>query len=139
MGNQGTEWAGVSRERRYAMACELLLGAISVLPEEAEKPAELVRAAIRAVSLEIPDGAVPGEQASHPALGVLSKREMEIAVLVSVGRTNQQIAHALRLSPKTVETYLTRIFRKLNVCSRSEIATLIGRSRAGAGARADSA
>ena len=56
---------------------------------------------------------------------------MGIAVLVSAGRTNQQIARALGLSNKTVETYLSRIFRKLNICSRSQIATLIGRAHAG--------
>jgi DNA-binding NarL/FixJ family response regulator len=55
---------------------------------------------------------------------------MGIAVLVSAGRTNQQIARALELSNKTVETYLSRIFRKLDICSRSQIATLIGRSQA---------
>lgn len=134
--------AGIPRERRYALACELLLDAISVLPEEAEIPAELVRAAILAVSFELrtdtarersfhPKPALPPEKkAPHLILGTLSKREMEIAGLVSVGRTNQQIARALGLSQKTVETYLTRTFRKLNVCSRSQIATLIGHARA---------
>lgn len=61
-------------------------------------------------------------------LEALSGRELEIAVLVSEGRTNQQIARALELSHKTVETYLGRIFKKLTVASRAEVAAMVGRS-----------
>lgn len=56
----------------------------------------------------------------------LSERELEVAVLVSDGRTNQQIARRLELSHKTVETYLGRIFKKLFVSSRAEVAALVG-------------
>jgi DNA-binding NarL/FixJ family response regulator len=56
----------------------------------------------------------------------LSRREAEIARLVSEGCTNQQIASALRLSTKTVETYLSRIFKKLDICSRVQIAHQVG-------------
>ncbi|MFB7370621.1 AAA family ATPase [Streptomyces sp. NPDC056222] len=65
---------------------------------------------------------------AEPGLAALSKRELEIAVLVSGGRTNQQIARALELSHKTVETHLGRIFRKLDVSSRAEVAAVVGRS-----------
>ncbi|MEU7600757.1 AAA family ATPase [Streptomyces sp. NPDC041003] len=58
----------------------------------------------------------------------LSGREREISVLVSDGYTNQQIARALQLSHKTVETHLGRIFKKLKVVSRAQVATSIGRS-----------
>ncbi|MER5480875.1 LuxR family transcriptional regulator [Streptomyces sp. NPDC002734] len=61
-------------------------------------------------------------------LGSLSKRELEIAVLVSSGRTNQQIARTLAVSHKTVETHLGRIFKKLIVSSRAEVAAMVGRS-----------
>ncbi|CAL9558265.1 hypothetical protein SUDANB37_04599 [Streptomyces sp. enrichment culture] len=62
------------------------------------------------------------------ALDLLSKRELQIAVLVSNGRTNQQIARELVVSPKTVETHLGRIFKKLAVASRAEVAACVGRS-----------
>jgi DNA-binding CsgD family transcriptional regulator len=68
------------------------------------------------------------DAADEPELSVLSERELGIAVLVSNGRTNQQIARTLGLSHKTVETYLSRIFNKLGLCSRSQVATLIGRT-----------
>ncbi|CAM5464079.1 AAA family ATPase [Streptomyces abikoensis] len=64
----------------------------------------------------------------EPGLATLSRREQEIAVLVSGGRTNQQIARALDLSHKTVETHLGRIFKKLVVSSRAEVAAIVGRS-----------
>jgi DNA-binding CsgD family transcriptional regulator len=80
--------------------------------------------------VQLPESRTPAEEdadgTSMPQLDRLSERELEIAVLVSKGRTNQQIARALTLSHKTVETYLARIFKKLCVCSRTQVATLIG-------------
>jgi DNA-binding CsgD family transcriptional regulator len=63
----------------------------------------------------------------QPSLQLLSGREREVAVLVSRGRTNQQIGRVLGVSHKTVETHLSRIFSKLEVCSRAEVANLVGR------------
>ncbi|MFD9396987.1 AAA family ATPase [Streptomyces sp. NPDC060000] len=68
------------------------------------------------------------ESAPKQLLPELSGREREISVLVSQGHTNQRIAHTLELSPKTVETYLARIFKKLGVCSRAEVAAMVGRA-----------
>ncbi|MEU3644017.1 AAA family ATPase [Lentzea sp. NPDC034063] len=62
-------------------------------------------------------------------LSLLSVRENQVAELVARGRTNQQIARALTLSHKTVETYLRRIFDKLEVSSRSEVAAMTGTMR----------
>ncbi|HET9895275.1 MAG TPA: helix-turn-helix transcriptional regulator [Streptosporangiaceae bacterium] len=58
----------------------------------------------------------------------LSQRELQVAPLVSQGRTNAQIARRLGLSSKTVATYLARIFKKLVVSCRAEVATIVGRS-----------
>jgi DNA-binding NarL/FixJ family response regulator len=52
----------------------------------------------------------------------LTKREEQIAELVAKGRTNDEVAAELGLGPKTVETHLTRIYRKLGVRSRTELA-----------------
>jgi DNA-binding CsgD family transcriptional regulator/tetratricopeptide (TPR) repeat protein len=60
----------------------------------------------------------------------LSGREREIADLVAQGRTNRDIGGELFLSEKTVEGHLTRIFGKLGVTSRAEVAEVIGRARA---------
>lgn len=53
--------------------------------------------------------------------GVLSARELEIAELVAEGMGNQELARQLFLSPRTIESHLSRIFRKLGVHSRHEV------------------
>ncbi len=45
----------------------------------------------------------------------LSRREREVLQLVADGRSSSQIAAVLRLSPKTVETYRSRLMHKLGV------------------------
>jgi DNA-binding CsgD family transcriptional regulator len=74
--------------------------------------------AARAAVDEIPDD-----------VRLLSKREFEIARLVGLGYTNRQIARKLAISHKTVETHLARIFAKLNVSSRAEIACMVGSAK----------
>ena len=61
-----------------------------------------------------------------PSVLRLSSRETEVGRLISGGFTNQQIARRLRISHKTVETYIARIFKKLDVLSRAEIARIFG-------------
>ena len=78
-----------------------------------------------------PRGAAPTEESG---LASLSAREREIAELVADRRTNREIAEALFLSAKTVESHLRNIFRKLPATSRVEVARAIERERRGAGA-----
>lgn len=59
----------------------------------------------------------------------LSKRELEIASLVTDRLTNREIAAALFLSDKTVESHMRNIFRKLGVSSRVEVARAVERDR----------
>ena len=58
-------------------------------------------------------------------VGSLSPREREVAGLVADGRTNREIAARLFLSEKTIETVLSRVFRKLGVRSRAEVAARV--------------
>ena len=57
----------------------------------------------------------------------LSKRELEIAELVTDRLTNREIAAALFLSDKTIESHLRNIFHKLGVTSRVEVARTVER------------
>lgn len=70
-----------------------------------------------------------GATASRPGAGggdqVLSGREREVAALAGAGLTNRQIAGKLFLSTKTVEAHLARVFTKLDVRSRVELANLL--------------
>jgi DNA-binding CsgD family transcriptional regulator len=56
--------------------------------------------------------------------GLLTERELDVARLVVQGRTNRQVAANLYVSVRTVEVHLGRVFRKLGVRSRTELAVL---------------
>ncbi|WP_199845793.1 response regulator transcription factor, partial [Streptomyces europaeiscabiei] len=64
-------------------------------------------------------------------LATLTARELEIAELVAQGLTSQAVADRLYVSRRTVETHVSRIFRKTGVSSRTALATLMARRRAG--------
>jgi ATP/maltotriose-dependent transcriptional regulator MalT len=54
--------------------------------------------------------------------GGLTEREVEVLRLVAEGRSNNDIARTLVLSPKTVERHMSNIFTKLDVPSRTAAA-----------------
>ncbi|MBS2547861.1 AAA family ATPase [Catenulispora sp. NL8] len=80
-----------------------------------------------------PGAAAPAKPESGPgpesepesAIAALTGREKEVAVLVSDGLTNRQIARRLRLAEKTIETHLSHIFAKLEVSSRTAVAGMV--------------
>jgi DNA-binding CsgD family transcriptional regulator len=57
-----------------------------------------------------------------PAGAGLTPSERRLAELVAEGRSNKEIAAALFVTPKTVETSLSRLYGKLGVHSRTELA-----------------
>ncbi len=61
-------------------------------------------------------------------LEALTERELEVARLVVDRHTNPEIASALFLSEKTIETHMRNIFRKLDVSSRADVARTVERS-----------
>jgi LuxR family transcriptional regulator, positive regulator of biofilm formation len=52
----------------------------------------------------------------------LTRREVEILTLLSIGSSNDDIAEKLFISPNTVKTHLYRIFRKIKVPNRFQAA-----------------
>ena len=64
--------------------------------------------------------ALVGGRPSSP--GALTGTERRVASLVAQGRSNNDVARELHVSPKTVEWNLTKIYRKLHVASRAELA-----------------
>ncbi|MGW6881373.1 helix-turn-helix transcriptional regulator [Streptomyces goshikiensis] len=62
-----------------------------------------------------------------PRVPGLTPREHEIATLVAEGLTTPAIAARLYLSPRTVDTHLSHIFRKTGVTTRSALAALTAR------------
>ncbi len=64
----------------------------------------------------------PGEPSAGQALVALTAREREVAALVAQGMSNRQIAQQLFLSESTIENHVSKILRKLELASRTEIA-----------------
>ena len=67
------------------------------------------------------DASGPGESPGHDG-SQLSPREREIVALVTQGFKNQDIAEKLSIAAQTVKNYLAKIFDKLNVTDRLELA-----------------
>lgn len=59
------------------------------------------------------------------ATGQLTATERRIAELVAEGLHNQEIARAMFLGVATVEAHLTRLYRKLDLRSRAELARYV--------------
>jgi DNA-binding NarL/FixJ family response regulator len=75
---------------------------------------------------------VPTEHAQSlliDKLHTLTKRQLQVAELVSHGHTNRQIARLLFLSEKTIETHLAHIFAKLGISSRAAIASTVTKAQ----------
>ncbi|MFE5705402.1 LuxR C-terminal-related transcriptional regulator [Rhodococcus koreensis] len=64
----------------------------------------------------------PSAPKSPPKDDILTKRETEVAGLVSEGLSNREIAERLVISPRTVATHVENILVKLGFTSRSRIA-----------------
>jgi DNA-binding CsgD family transcriptional regulator len=64
-----------------------------------------------------------GGRTSHE--GQLSETERRIVELVVAGRRNREVAAELSLSPNTIAWNLSKVYRKLGVSSRTELAAQI--------------
>jgi DNA-binding NarL/FixJ family response regulator len=70
-----------------------------------------------------PKAAISIQRLEKGKFGGLTRREREAAALVAQGLSNREIAEAMTVGVKTVETYVTRILNKLGFDSRVQIAT----------------
>lgn len=61
-----------------------------------------------------------------PSPGQLTATEQRVAELVAEGRTNRQVAAELVVTVRTVESTLTKVYAKLGVRSRTQLARRLG-------------
>lgn len=95
----------------------LRLGAAGLVLKTAPMT-ELVGAIRRAAAGGLSFDRRPGGGAVH-----LTGRELDVVRLVVEGRSNDEIAAALGIGARTVETHLGRLFERLGVASRTELAS----------------
>ncbi|WP_211821945.1 AAA family ATPase [Streptomyces filamentosus] len=115
--------ARVERKRRRRSAAQAALHAAATVFERAGAVPWLALAT-EAPAGELPGTAQGGDEAPT-ALASLTEAELRLARLVGQGASNQEAAAKLFLSVKTVEARLTRIYQKLDVRSRSQLATAL--------------
>jgi DNA-binding CsgD family transcriptional regulator len=72
----------------------------------------------------------PAARGADTAVEALTEQERTVAELVATGRTNKEVAAAMLLSVKTVQFHLTRVYAKLGVRSRAELAARSARQAA---------
>jgi DNA-binding CsgD family transcriptional regulator len=63
------------------------------------------------------------ERKAYPSAACLSAQELKIARLAAEGLSNTEIGQELCLSPRTVGSHLYRVFPKLDISSRRELAS----------------
>jgi DNA-binding CsgD family transcriptional regulator len=109
------EW--LRRERRRVDAREQLRIAHDFFSDAGmEAFAERASIELRAA------GEYPARERSWGPLDQLTSQEAQVSRLAAQGHTNREIAAQLFISPSTVEYHLGKVFRKLDVKSRTQLA-----------------
>jgi DNA-binding CsgD family transcriptional regulator len=113
-------------QRQRAAAAEAFTSARGVVERLAATLAldhPLRQTFLEAASARLPRLRPPSaRRARSAAFGGLTEREREVAGLIARARTNREIAEALVLGERTVETHVENILSKLGLGSRREVA-----------------
>jgi DNA-binding CsgD family transcriptional regulator len=112
--------ARLRRARRRVDARPHLRAALTAFEElGAARWADLAEAELAATGESIRRREPSGVQ-------TLTPQELQVSLLLGEGRTTREVAAALFLSPKTVEYHLRKVYTKLGIRSRAELADQIG-------------
>lgn len=108
------------------MAAEASASAAVAL-RRADEPRPAVAAELRAAELARRcQGAVTPALRDIETQALLSSREIEVAALAAAGMPNKEIAGRLTVSVRTVENHLQRVYEKLGVARRADLAQALG-------------
>lgn len=119
------------RIRQTSAAREPLADALSEFERMGAAPwADRARSELRAAGGE-------ATSASTGLATMLTPQELQVTLRVARGDTTREAAVALMISGKTVEAHLARVYAKLGVRSRAELATLVAQRQEPHTARED--
>jgi DNA-binding CsgD family transcriptional regulator len=100
----------------YAAASTSIDSLAAALPDDVQQAAFR-----RAAGVLLPRQSADHQAPPHPAAGMLTRREREVAMLIAQGQTNREIAERLVLGERTIETHIGNILGKLGFSSRRQI------------------
>ena len=112
------------RNRRPAAAREPLHGALMLFESLGARP-WATRARVELAAAGVKDRVAARDIFRLQSLDELSPQELQVARIVGRGQNNLEVAAALFVSRKTVEAHLTRVYRKLGIRSRTELARVL--------------
>ncbi|WP_180929795.1 LuxR family transcriptional regulator [Streptomyces sp. AJS327] len=122
-GGTSSARAATSAESRPLPPREERLAQVTGAPQTAQRTGRTT------AEVSLRAAATPSAQRQHP--GGLSQAERRVATLAAQGHTNRQISGKLFITVSTVEQHLTRVYRKLDVKHRTELAKRLAAVRAG--------
>ncbi|MGG5174043.1 LuxR C-terminal-related transcriptional regulator [Pseudarthrobacter sp. J1763] len=111
-----------AREGQYLAAADCAAQAVKILDSRGDQARRFgaQRLYKRRIAALTTGGVL--REPNSPDLGKLTRREQEIATLVQSGCSNREIALQLSVSLRTIEGHLYRIFAKLGISRRDDLA-----------------
>ncbi|MDQ3412350.1 MAG: response regulator transcription factor, partial [Chloroflexota bacterium] len=77
-------------------------------------------AEVQALAITVSSGAGRARRDAAGPISMLTRREVEVLRLIAAGQSNQQVADALFISPRTASTHAANILDKLGLNARAE-------------------
>ena len=114
--------ASVRRSGERAASRESLRAGLDIaLQAGATRLADRARAELQSSGAHLRRERTSGPDALTPS-------ELRVARLAAGGRTNNEVAQALFVTPKTVDTHLSHVYAKLGISSRRELAAALAQT-----------
>jgi DNA-binding CsgD family transcriptional regulator/tetratricopeptide (TPR) repeat protein len=110
----------------WLLAAEASAGAAVVLRRDGEARRAVAAEARAAELARRCQGAMTPALRAIQTQALLSSREIEVAALGAAGLSNKDIAVRLSVSVRTVENHLQRVYEKLGVARRADLAQALG-------------
>jgi DNA-binding CsgD family transcriptional regulator len=116
---QAQQRLGFRKEARHSFAAaRQIVGVLAATIDAADLRDQFVRTALATLPEELP----PTQQRTEAErFGGLTERERAVAALIAQGKSNQEIATALVVSKRTVETHVSNVMAKLGATSRAHV------------------